>query len=551
MSKKSKNKKRNRTLSAMPTTLYKELVNLCYVQSCGSNEKLMVLYLADKLDKIPGVQYFIDAVGNILVVKGQSENKIYPCIVAHMDTVHSIVDNFTIYSEEVNNSIRLFAKSNKSKTGIGGDDKCGVFACLYMLKQLPSLKVVFFTQEETGLKGSNNIAHGFFDDVSYIIQLDRRGSIDFIDKYIGDKTVSPDFTSEISNLKKDYGFKSTTGIITDSIHLWDEGIGISCVNISCGYYRPHSNNEYIDVNILWNSILFTKALMQILKHKRYECVRPEKKWDKSYNYYNKNTKHKNIVGTYKQCKICKKYKPKSNGLISSTYNGWVCYECWSGNTEKNDGTTGNSNWFRCCVCEIITHKTKGAYQEKYNHQWTCDSCFNKDAPSEFKVAGNKDNNSMSIKCRVCEEDTYFSDYTEINKQGKYLEKFGWKWVCNGCIVVVNQSERLRRCEICGLYQNDFAEYTKLQAAAIGLRILKQRGIICTNCLTKPLSEIPKTQKVLTSDPMEKDETQPLDPKKCDICDAVVNKSEGVENILNVNFVCNNCVITHGSEKNNE
>jgi hypothetical protein len=34
-------------------------------------------------------------------------------------------------------------------TGIGGDDKCGVYACLELLKELPNLKAAFFVSEET------------------------------------------------------------------------------------------------------------------------------------------------------------------------------------------------------------------------------------------------------------------------------------------------------------------------------------------------------------------------------------------------------------------
>jgi hypothetical protein len=39
-------------------------------------------------------------------------------------------------------------------TGIGGDDKCGVFACLTLLKELPYVKAAFFVSEETGCHGS-------------------------------------------------------------------------------------------------------------------------------------------------------------------------------------------------------------------------------------------------------------------------------------------------------------------------------------------------------------------------------------------------------------
>jgi putative aminopeptidase FrvX len=47
-------------------------------------------------------------------------------------------------------------------TGIGGDDKCGVYACLELLKELPNLKAAFFVSEETGCHGSKKADPNFF-----------------------------------------------------------------------------------------------------------------------------------------------------------------------------------------------------------------------------------------------------------------------------------------------------------------------------------------------------------------------------------------------------
>jgi hypothetical protein len=57
-------------------------------------------------------------------------------------------------------------------TGIGGDDKCGVFACLTLLKELPNLKAAFFVSEETGCHGSRMADSKFFKNVGYGIQFD-------------------------------------------------------------------------------------------------------------------------------------------------------------------------------------------------------------------------------------------------------------------------------------------------------------------------------------------------------------------------------------------
>ena len=302
----------------MPEKWYGKLVELCSVESHSRNEKRMVLYLDAVLEQL-GLPYTIDNVGNIIVTKG--EGKTYPCIVAHMDTVHSFVDNYTVYVDKTKRT--LFAQDGKVPTGIGGDDKCGVFACLYFLTTLPVVKAVFFTQEESGCQGSNHIDKSFFDDCRYIIQLDRRGSTDFIDTKEGQKTVSHKFASEIGNLKRDYKFKSTSGTITDSMNLWSDGVGVSCVNISSGYYSPHSNSEYILFDELWHSVMFTKQLIKTLKPMRYECIKQKAKIIQYSNWNSKSYKVNNIYDTY--CGSCKQKKAVSLGVYLK--NKFMCYTC--------------------------------------------------------------------------------------------------------------------------------------------------------------------------------------------------------------------------------
>ena len=192
-----------------------------------------------------------------------------------MDTVHKFVNGFNIRSQPVNyvlkdgtvtrTDIELRAFDNKGKrVGIGGDDKCGVYACLHYLKYMPTIKVVFFSREEVGCRGSGSVNHDFFKDCMYIIQLDRRGNNDFITNYWNNQTASHKFMSDIGTVKKKYGFSKGTGTVTDSVKLWDNGVGISCCNISCGYYDAHSSTEYISLPELENSVNFIKEAIETL-----------------------------------------------------------------------------------------------------------------------------------------------------------------------------------------------------------------------------------------------------------------------------------------------
>jgi len=401
----------------MPDKWYNDLINLCLVQSHSKNEKYMILYLTSVLARL-GLSYTIDNVGNLIVTKGES--KTYPCIVAHMDTVHSFVDNYMVYVDKVKGS--LFALSGKAPTGIGGDDKCGVFACLYFLTVLPAVKVVFFTQEECGCQGSNNIDKGFFDDCRYIIQLDRRDNKDFIDTKGGQKTTSHKFSSEIGTIKKEFKFKSTYGTITDSMNLWSDGVGISCVNISSGYYLPHTNKEYIQFDELWHSVMFTKQLIKTLKPVRYECVKKKittSNWNsssytkKSYITFCgscKSSKHSSVgayinnkfmcytcireTKKYSICSICYKYVPIKDLKLSGISKKSVCPTCLA---KENSSLTLDDFYF-CDVCTTLCTFGQGHAVENTDTGFVCNQCY-----EDFNYAGVStcEHKSLLEKCSIC------------------------------------------------------------------------------------------------------------------------------------------------------
>ena len=285
-------------LSAMPEKEYDALIDLLYVQASSSNEKMIYHYLVNWLDE-RDIEHYTDAIGNLIATKGKAE--IYPCIASHMDTVHDIKDDFSVvyHNDKRDGNLILSAMSIDKQAGVGGDDKCGIFACLYMLENMDICKAVFFTQEEVGCVGSSDIDMKHFDNVGYIIQLDRWGSHDLICEYMGQDTVNNDFLRIAKSIYKKYDYKSASGLITDSINLWDMGVGVSCVNVSCGYYEHHSNSEYIDVNELWNSIVFTKDLVYKLGCNTYSSKPIKVKLDRfsydcdieDYQYKHKEIQH--------------------------------------------------------------------------------------------------------------------------------------------------------------------------------------------------------------------------------------------------------------------
>ena len=172
--------------------------------------------------------------GNFILVHGQAP----VMLVAHLDTVH----------EESVKDICVSTDGNiiMSPQGIGGDDRCGVFA-LVKIYRLSKIKpwLLFCCDEEIGGLGAKKfcLAHRQhqlpkeIDDLKFIIELDRKGFNDAV-FYRCD---NPDFEAYISS--KD--FQSAQGSFSD-ISLIAPELGIAAVNLSCGYYYAHTRHEYIN-----------------------------------------------------------------------------------------------------------------------------------------------------------------------------------------------------------------------------------------------------------------------------------------------------------------
>lgn len=209
-----------------------------------------------------------DNYGNIFVTKGNA--KLYDCVVAHVDTVHAIETDYVIRTQD--DFLYAFNRYNVEQVGIGGDDKVGVYIALQLLKDRNNIKAAFFRNEEVGKEGSEKFAKNhksFFDDCKFVVQPDRKGNEDFITKSGGIEMCSSKFKKHAKKIYKNYGYKNVVGLTTDVDRLVKEGIGISCINLSCGYFRAHTDSEVvsmIDVERAYNLI---NELFNELKE-RYE-----------------------------------------------------------------------------------------------------------------------------------------------------------------------------------------------------------------------------------------------------------------------------------------
>ena len=206
---------------------------------------------------VPDAKIECDKPGNLYVTKGKSDT--YPCIVAHMDQVqerHS--KDFIAYEAE--DIIIGFSPKHKEQQGLGADDKCGLWIGLKCLQKFDCLKLAFFVGEEVGCKGSGLANMAFFDDCRFVIEPDRKGSEDLITQIGWTPLCSDDFLKDIGFKK--FGYKETEGMMTDIEALKDHGLMLSCINVSCGYYKPHSNEEFVYKPALLNCFAFVEHIIK-------------------------------------------------------------------------------------------------------------------------------------------------------------------------------------------------------------------------------------------------------------------------------------------------
>lgn len=219
-----------------------------------------------------------DRFGNLYVTKGESET--YPCICAHLDEVHDYRGkNFKIF--DMNGFIWGYSLSRHETHGIGADDKNGIWIALKILEEFPAVKLAFFADEESGCIGSDKADMSFFDDCRFVVQCDRKGNSDFVNSISYTKLLSDDFLKALKIEK--YGYKTVDGGLTDVKTLKRNGLKVSCCNMSCGYYNPHTDDEYTDKKDLLKCLKFVRHIVRDLTdvyHHEYE----QPKYENSFGF---------------------------------------------------------------------------------------------------------------------------------------------------------------------------------------------------------------------------------------------------------------------------
>ena len=236
----------------------KLLKELFKIYSPSGNEKKMRKFIKWWVrNNIPEATIKTDQTGNIYVTKGEAET--YPCLAAHIDQVQKIHSK-DFEAIETKDIIIGFSRKNKRQEGLGADDKVGVWVNLKCLQKFEHLKAVFFVGEEVGCVGSGICYMSFFDDCRFVIQCDRRNGDDLITTIGGwTQLCSPEFVKAIQ--PELFGYKEESGLITDVGELKERGLKVSAINLSCGYYEPHTDREFVIKSEVINCLAFVEHII--------------------------------------------------------------------------------------------------------------------------------------------------------------------------------------------------------------------------------------------------------------------------------------------------
>lgn len=193
-----------------------------------------------------------------------------PMIAAHMDQVQTIPCTHTIQNKNF-----IYGMGGHRQAGLGADDKNGVWIALNLIKEFGTgINFLFSTMEEVGgmtnsfLKG---IGETITNSIPYCVVFDRKGSSDIIG--VHNEYCEQDFEDAVAEYGARFGYKPTMGIWSDCDHISNY---IPCVNLSCGYYMPHTDYEYTDVNELINALDFGVHLFSKLRSTWFQRVKKQK-----------------------------------------------------------------------------------------------------------------------------------------------------------------------------------------------------------------------------------------------------------------------------------
>ena len=247
------------------------------MQRCNSAAIDTLVSLAPK-----GCKVQRDGDGNVMISRGNGKRPYY---LAHLDQVHDYAPYMRLHCSK--QGVLHASGGDNEQVGVGGDDKCGIYAAMTMLHLLPNVSVVFVRDEEVGCQGSSTVPLKWFRNAQFVIQCDRNNhSMDVISNTNGMTCASEEFVSAVLELPAcgSAGHTENTGSITDVGELASRDLHISMINLSSGYHHAHTAREIVILEELSIACAVCYEAGTLLNHKVWKH-KPSSSWGRSYGGY--------------------------------------------------------------------------------------------------------------------------------------------------------------------------------------------------------------------------------------------------------------------------
>ena len=212
-----------------------------------------------------------DHVGNLYYY-----NENTPLVCAHMDNVWSAQAHENLHNIRYDSQTTIIKWSHN----IWADDKCWLAFIDYLLetkylRQAPTdLSILLCVEEETWMLWSRTASknHDLLNTCNFCLILDRRNAHDII-RYCED-----DFLTCISEYTEKYWFKEADWLCCDLDSFCEQ---VPWVNLSCWYYNPHMDTEYIRFSEFENAV---NMALEILNDKEI-CNTKFKPYDNLFKFW--------------------------------------------------------------------------------------------------------------------------------------------------------------------------------------------------------------------------------------------------------------------------
>jgi tripeptide aminopeptidase len=283
------------------------LKDVLSLPSISGNESMVRDYILE-FAKDNEIESYVDKKGNVYLTKGRDRvtlGEYYPCVVSHIDTVHrshiDLIENNRRLDivDKGNGDLIAYNPLTNEQTGIGGDDKCGVFVCLSLFLEMDILKGAFFVEEEIGMLGSKEADPEFFKNVGYAIQFDAPSANWVTEVCSGVKIFDSSFKDKIKTVLSEGGYTNFSNDPFTDVNQLSQKFEFNCLNLGCGYYEQHRDSEYVVVDEVKKSLHMGIKLIHhlgVADYLRKDKKVPKQMISESYSYGEMNGYYDDLYG---------------------------------------------------------------------------------------------------------------------------------------------------------------------------------------------------------------------------------------------------------------